>query len=332
MIARKEWTRRPEKKRPRVYISGPISLGDPEHNFTQAAAAQRELIRLGFAPLNPMLSMKLPGHEAISHADWIASDLPWVELSEAVLRLPGKSVGADMETDYAAKHDVPVFHDIDSLNKAFRQDGGLRVIGLHGFPGVGKDEVAKILVDEFGFTRIAFADPVRAGTLGLDPWVHVTRAEADSLLGLDVNQGFYRISELVSKIGWTLAKKIADVRVYLQRYGTEAGREIHGPDCWTVKALRQAGKVLRDGGKVVFTDCRFPNEKTDVVWSLGGMIWRVTRPGVGAVNSHKSELEFSDDDIDMVIENDGTLKQLAEKVAGALTVCGLVEQGWVVGS
>lgn len=99
----------------RVYLSGPISKGDQEHNFAQAATMQVELVKLRFAVLNPMLTMKLPGHEAIAHESWIASDLPWVEMADAVLRLPGESIGADMETRHADEHGVPVFHSLADL-------------------------------------------------------------------------------------------------------------------------------------------------------------------------------------------------------------------------
>jgi len=44
--------------RPRVYISGPITKGDRDANFQQAADVHRELMAAGFAVFNPMLSMK----------------------------------------------------------------------------------------------------------------------------------------------------------------------------------------------------------------------------------------------------------------------------------
>ncbi len=113
----------------RVYLSGPISKGDHEHNFQQAARAHLDLLRLKFAVLNPMLSMRLPGHETIPHASWMSADLPWVEMADAVLRLPGESVGADLETKHAEEHGIPVFHgmaDLFAWRVALMQPGVIR--------------------------------------------------------------------------------------------------------------------------------------------------------------------------------------------------------------
>ena len=106
--------------RPRVYISGPITMGDREHNFQQAADLHRRLLLCGLAPLNPMLSMKLPGAFEIPHRTWIDGDLPWVECAEAVFRLPGASMGADEEVEYAKDLGIPIFTDEQAMLEYFR--------------------------------------------------------------------------------------------------------------------------------------------------------------------------------------------------------------------
>ena len=107
------------KRRPRIYISGPITKGNRKHNFKQAAIAQVVLIKHGMAVFNPMLSMKLPGAYKIPHKEWLDNDLPWVESSDAVLRLRGKSVGGDMECEHARKHGIPVFTSRANLIRYF---------------------------------------------------------------------------------------------------------------------------------------------------------------------------------------------------------------------
>lgn len=79
--------------------------------------AHELLIYHGFAPLNPMATMTLPfaWQDDVTHDDWIASDLPWIEVADAVLRLPGESIGADIETEHAALYGVPVFTSIPDL-------------------------------------------------------------------------------------------------------------------------------------------------------------------------------------------------------------------------
>ena len=101
--------------RPRIYISGPISKGDKNHNLKQSFDAQERLIRAGFSPLNPMLTMLLPCEQFIEHQVWIDVDLPWVAMSDAVLRLPGESAGADQECDYADELGIPIYTKLEEL-------------------------------------------------------------------------------------------------------------------------------------------------------------------------------------------------------------------------
>ncbi len=110
---------------PRVYISGPITKGDRNHNFAQAAVAEKQLMLSGFAPLNPMRSMIVPhSHDAdLPHEVWMRADLPWVECAEAVLRLPGESVGATQECDRAKAKGIPVLHTIEALEDWRRRNG-----------------------------------------------------------------------------------------------------------------------------------------------------------------------------------------------------------------
>lgn len=297
----------------KIYISGPITKGDQEHNFSQAAVAQHHLMKLGAAPLNPMLSMKLPSHDQHSHETWIATDLAWVKHADAVYRLPGESVGADQETAFAEARNIPVFHSLDKLeqfianHKQKQAREFIPVIGLHGYPGAGKDAAAKVLLDA-GWARVSFADPVREGLLALNPWICLRAAS------LRAPAKFMKLKTLVAKIGWTLAKKFTDVREGLQKYGTEAGREIHHQDCWLAIARREINRQMfcEKAKGIIITDVRFPNEVRLVVNEFNGMIVEIQRPGVGPVNSHKSEMKI--DVNGGTIVNDGTVEQLHMKL------------------
>lgn len=131
--------------RRRVYIAGPISKGDLSHNIRQAERAFFKLIKAGLAPFCPHWSCYSTGpllglHPTSSreetyvyavataaggggcgHADWLGADLPWVAVSEAVLRLPGDSSGADMEVRCAEENGIPVFHAVDEVIAHFRE-------------------------------------------------------------------------------------------------------------------------------------------------------------------------------------------------------------------
>jgi hypothetical protein len=114
----------------RVYVCGPISFGDLAHNIAQAEAAFFALLKAGFAPFCPHWScysngpIKLPTTGAViaeatsmggggcTHEQWVDVDLAWVEVADAVLRLPGESKGADREVNCAmSKNIIVVFVD-----------------------------------------------------------------------------------------------------------------------------------------------------------------------------------------------------------------------------
>ena len=116
--------------RKRIYISGPISIGNRNDHFHAACEAQRKLMILGYAPLNPMQSITLPfAWEAngLGHEEWLETDMPWVSVSHGLLRLPGKSKGADMEIEQAFRCEVPVFYDIESLDDYFGRENTMTV-------------------------------------------------------------------------------------------------------------------------------------------------------------------------------------------------------------
>ena len=93
----------------RVYLSGPITKGDRTENFRAFCLWQKVLMDKGFSVLNPGLSMLHPDAWAIAHETWLQSDLPWIRVSDVVIRIPGESVGAKEEVKHAEGHEIPVF-------------------------------------------------------------------------------------------------------------------------------------------------------------------------------------------------------------------------------
>ncbi len=108
-------------RRLRVYIAGPISQGDLRANIAQATEAGRKLIEAGFAPLVPHLTCYMGGPTpdigagGIDPSVWYEVDLPWVAVADAVLRLPGESVGAEKECALARAMGIPVYSDASVL-------------------------------------------------------------------------------------------------------------------------------------------------------------------------------------------------------------------------
>jgi hypothetical protein len=175
-------------------------------------------------------------------------------------------------------------------------------IGLHGFAGVGKDAVAEILSD-YGYTRVAFADKLREALYVLNP-----------VIVFDEYGYELRVQDLVDNLGWDDAKRqYEEIRRMLQVIGTEVGREMIDQNVWVDAAF----KGLDKDKKYVFTDLRFENEHHAIDSRLG-MLVKIERPGVGAVNDHKSEKPLPDKWFDVRLVNDGTLEDLHTKVRDIL--------------
>lgn len=122
-----------------------------------------------------------------------------------------------------------------------------RWVTLSGPAQSGKDTLGRILVENYGWTRIAFADPLKEMALAIDPWIDTCEHEWD----------LERLSKLVADQGWESAKKhYPEVRRFLQKLGTDAVRT-HTPSYWVDIAVQRASEA---GTSVVFTDARFPNE------------------------------------------------------------------------
>ncbi|HYE74257.1 MAG TPA: hypothetical protein VEF04_13045 [Blastocatellia bacterium] len=182
----------------------------------------------------------------------------------------------------------------------------MQIIALTGYAQSGKDTVASILGD-YSFQRIAFADPMRIALYALNPIVY-----ADEF-------GVHRLKTIINNLGWDSAKvRYLEIRELLQRFGTEVGREQFGSNFWIDLAMKEAAKHSR----VVFSDCRFENE-TRAVIDAGGKVFRVVRPGVGAVNGHISDKQLPDEMISGVINNSGTIEDLRAQVFKLLPTQGL---------
>lgn len=166
------------------------------------------------------------------------------------------------------------------------------IIGLTGYAQSGKDTVAKTLIEEYGYTRIGFADSIREFLLRVNPILHDGR----------------RVGEWVKEYGWEITKAQTEARRLLQETGMVA-REMFGENFWVAIALSN----INPNDKVVVTDVRFTNE-AHMIKMLGGKVWRIVRPGVGPINSHVSESDMDSYEADNVIMNDGTLENLRDQV------------------
>ena len=129
--------------------------------------------------------------------------------------------------------------------------------------------------------------------------------------------------------------KVVDIvkltpRKLLQLLGTEAGRQIIHPNIW-VNALfaDYKGKYLSATDDMknpvemcfpnwIITDVRFPNE-VQAIKDRGGIVIRVNRHDENGMphktlNNHSSETALDNYNFDYVIENEGSIEELVQKI------------------
>ena len=99
----------------RVYIAGPYSKGDVILNIREAIYAADWLLAGGHVPFVPHLTGFWHAIAPKPYESWLAYDMEWLKVCDAVLRLPGESSGADKEVAEARRLGVPVFESVPEL-------------------------------------------------------------------------------------------------------------------------------------------------------------------------------------------------------------------------
>ena len=197
----------------------------------------------------------------------------------------------------------------------------MRIIGLCGQQGSGKDTVGALLAEHGGFCVRSFGARLKDVVAAIFGW------DRALLEGRTAESRAWR--ERVDP--WWAARMGDDEltpRKVLQGVGTDAMREHFHAEVW-IAALEREVRDMGEDACVVITDCRFPNE-IDTVKRMGGEIWMVTRgalpawwaraaagkevPGVHASETAWVAPCLSGNDT-VHIPNDGTLEDLAAQVA-----------------
>ena len=184
----------------------------------------------------------------------------------------------------------------------------LKLIGLTGPAGCGKDTVAQILCDTQEFRRISLADPIRQGLftmLGI-PEEHLTDRELKE----------QPMIELCGK----------SPRQAMQTLGTEWGRNCIDPHIWLKVAERKVEYINRLAATgnayingIVISDIRFPGEAK---WwrEQGGSIWHIRRPNNPNATkaAHESEIPLIPEEGDSFLINDGDMDELFIQVSSLI--------------
>ena len=221
------------------------------------------------------------------------------------------------------------------------------IIGINGYSGTGKDTIGKLI-------QIASCDTLPEGMdleelinnypnnewwleeksrWEIKKWAGKLKTIASLLTGIPVekfeDQEFKKTNlgsewncNPPGKIG-LIHRQPMTVRDFLQKLGTDGLRDGLHPNTW-VNALMADYEGLYDIDtdrttypNWVITDTRFPNE-AQAIKDAGGIVIRVDRPGVSAINAHPSETALDKWDFDHRIMNGSDLTSLLFSVGGVL--------------
>lgn len=207
----------------------------------------------------------------------------------------------------------------------------MKLIGLSGPVGVGKDTVADYLVDTYGFTKFSFSDALYeevAQAFGIDKAVLYERSTKET--PLEALQFFFckdldfrrvmddQLRRLCVKYptdAWCSPRQIT------QWWGTEY-RRAQNPQYWIERAEQTLIAYLelavedpsRPRAGLVNCSVRFPNELA-FIEKWGGEVWHIQRPdwdkGVqDDAKKHVAEKGLTPRDHDKVLVNNGTIEQV----------------------
>jgi hypothetical protein len=186
------------------------------------------------------------------------------------------------------------------------------LIGLIGKKRVGKDTFAAVLVEKFGYERVALADPLREALYRQNPLVGSFPLQVEGIVRIRE----WRVQDVVDAIGWEKAKDyVPEIRVQLQRLGSDAIRTIDD-QFWIRNSFKKIDELRASGTPVVVTDVRFPNE-ADAVRYANGFLVRILRDLPGDGDKHASETALDDYAANVVLHNENKVEDL-EYLASAI--------------
>lgn len=205
----------------------------------------------------------------------------------------------------------------------------LRLIGLDGDKGVGKDTIAEVLIKRFGFKRLAFAQPLKdilSEVFLLDPESFEDRVLKEEVFTVPLILHCYHISRILDAIELRGIKvtdqairacllmagtKLHSRREMMQIVGTEMVRTNVGYDTWVTIWSREQAKYE----KVIAPDARFQNER-DAISVRKGQNVLVKRQSLKSNDAHASENNHGTDaDYDAIVNNDTDVYSIQSQFA-----------------
>lgn len=174
----------------------------------------------------------------------------------------------------------------------------LPYLGLTGVAGAGKDTVCDRLVEiDRRFYNVSIVEPLKASVAALlgttlrdlEEWKRDERVKIQVVTQDQINP---------------YVSRSMTIRTFLQRYGTEAHRDVFGDDFWLDEWQRRCERIhaIRKPCTIVNTSVRFENEAERII-DLGGQVWEVVGPQDAGAAGHASESPLPSDLVAATIDN-----------------------------
>lgn len=171
-----------------------------------------------------------------------------------------------------------------------------RLIGISGKKGSGKSTFGNYLINQYGYTEYAFADPLKNICRELFSFTDAQlygdrKEELDEYWNITPRHSFQKVGDILRDHSDTIIPGI--------------GNKIF------VEVLKR--KVILDWEKnpnklIVVTDVRFENEMK-LIKELGGTIIKINR-STNNNDTHQSETNVDNLISDCTVNNDGTIEEL----------------------
>jgi hypothetical protein len=180
------------------------------------------------------------------------------------------------------------------------------IIGLAGMGHTGKTTLANRLIQEHGFVRVSFAEPLRQMLYTLGVTEEETRDEVLKHTPHPALEGKTPVEAL-------------------ETLGTAWGRNMIGPDIWVNHALAIAKQLDR----VIFDDVRYQNE-VDAIYNAVGFVFRLWDPDMQPKRPSDEFVARLENCMDLAPRSDSSFEAIVQLLINdaPLHLQGVVKQGY----